>query len=76
MGRCSETSIYRKLVFKGKSTVVIYDKFIGIPFPTSYVIDEDYIRITTDKSDLLLRIKDNKTLEGEGWAKGVFKKEE
>lgn len=70
----SETSIYRKLTFKGKSTVVIYDKFIGIPFPTSYVIDEDYIRITTDKSDLLLRIKDNKTLEGEGWAKGTFKK--
>jgi hypothetical protein len=67
--------IYAKLVFKGKSTVVIYDGFIGIPFPTSYVIDENYIRIRTDKSDLLLKIKDSKTLEGEGWAKGTYIKQ-
>ena len=66
---------YRKLVFKGKSTVVIVDALLGFSFPSSYVVDEDYIRIRTDKSDLLLRIKDNHTLVGEGFAEGVFKKQ-
>ena len=64
--------IYNKLEFKGKSTVIVYS--MGIPFPTSYVVDEDYIRIKTDKSDLLLQIKDSKTLIGEGFAKGTFNK--
>lgn len=64
--------LYNKLVFKGKSTVVVYG--MGIPYPTSYIVDEKYIRIKTDKSDLLLRIKDSKTLIGEGFAKGTFKK--
>lgn len=67
-----KTGLYNKLVFKGKSTVVVYG--LGIPFPTSYVIDENYIRIKTDKSDLLLQIKDSRTLIGEGFAKGKYEK--
>ncbi|MET4072993.1 hypothetical protein [Hymenobacter sp. UYCo722] len=66
---------YRKLIFKGKSTVVIVDALFGMSYPSSYELDEDYIRIRTDKSDLLLHIKDNRTLIGEGFIKGVFKKQ-
>jgi hypothetical protein len=66
--------IYAKLEFKGKSTVVIYVGFIGFPFPTSYVIDEEYIRVRTDKSDLLFRIEDSNKLIGEGWAEGTYNK--
>jgi hypothetical protein len=63
---------YHKLVFKGKTTVVVIDAIFGMSFASSYVLDEDYIRIRTDKSDLLLQIKDNKTLIGEGFASGTF----
>ena len=69
-----KTGFYRKLIFKGRTTVVIIDSFFGMQYPTSYVIDGKYIRIRTDKSDLILRIKDSNTLIGEGWAKGVYRK--
>ncbi len=68
-------SFYRKLIFKGKTTVVIVDAIFGMSFPSSYVLDEKYIRIRTDKSDLFLEIKDNNTLVGEGWAAGTFKRQ-
>lgn len=67
-----EKCIYAKVEFKGMSTVVIYDGFLGIPFPTSYVMDQEYIRVKTDKSDLLFKIEGNDKLIGEGWAKGEY----
>lgn len=70
-----DNSFYKSLTFKGKSTVVIKDAFIGMSFPTSYERDENFIRIKTDKSDLLFEIKDEKTLVGEGFAEGCFVKE-
>jgi len=69
----SKNSLYRKLIFRGKKTVTIVDAFIGWPFATSYEVDEEYIRIRTDKSDLF-EVKDSKTLIGEGWAAGTFTK--
>ena len=65
---------YRKLIFKGRTTVVVVDAIFGISFPTSYILDGDFIRIQTDKSDLLLEIKDANMLLGEGWAVGTFNK--
>ena len=75
-GTCtsSDNPFYKSLTFKGKTTVVIKDAILGMDFPTSYERDENYIRIKTDKSDLLLEIVDSKTLVGEGFAEGVFKK--
>lgn len=70
----NDNPFYRKLVFKGKTTVVIIDAIIGFSFPSSYVLDESFVRIRTDKSDLLLEIKDNNTLVGEGFVSGTFKK--
>lgn len=69
-----DNPFYRKLIFKGKTTVIIVDALFGMSFPTGYVLDENFIRIRTDKSDLLLEIKSNNTLVGEGFAKGIFKK--
>ena len=65
---------YRKLIFRGKKTVTIVDAFFGMSFTSSYELDENYVRISTDKSDLLFEIKDSQTLVGEGFSKGTFKK--
>lgn len=65
---------YRKLKFKGKSTVVVVDAIFGNSYPTSYVLDGKYIRISSDQSDLLFEIVDNNTLIGEGFAEGVYRK--
>ena len=65
---------YRKLIFKGKRTVTIIEAFLGLPFSSSYEVDENIVRISTDKSDLLFEIKDSKTLIGEGFARGTFRK--
>ena len=69
-----DNPFYKKLIFRGKNTVTIIDAIFGFPFATSYEVDENYIRIRTDKSDLLFEIKDNETLIGEGFANGRFTK--
>lgn len=63
---------YKKLIFRGKKTVTIIDAILGFPFSTSYELDEDIVKIRTDKSDLLFDIKDSQTLIGEGFANGTF----
>ncbi len=68
----NDNKYYKKLIFKGKTTVVVVDAIFGYSYPTSYVLDENFIRISTDQSDLLLEIVDNKTLVGEGFASGKF----
>lgn len=65
---------YRKLYFRGKKTVTIVDAIFGLSFTTSYEIDDNLVRIKTDKSDLLFEFKDSNTLIGEGFAKGTFTK--
>ena len=65
--------IYSAVEFKGKSTAVV--KGMGMSFPTSYERDGQLIRLKTDKSDLLFTIKEDKTLVGEGFAEGIYKKE-
>lgn len=65
--------IYSSVEFKGKSTAAV--KGMGMTFPTSYERDGQLVRLKTDKSDLLFTIKDDKTLVGEGFAEGVYKKD-
>ena len=67
-------AFYRKLIFRGKKTATIVDAFWGMRFTSSYEVDDNYVRVKTDKSDLLFEIKDNKTLVGEGFVKGTFTK--
>ena len=65
-----DCAFYRKLIF----TVTIVDAIFGMSFASGYELDEDIIRVKTDKSDLLFEIKDSQTLIGEGFAKGTFRK--
>ena len=67
-----DCAFYKKLIFKGKRTVTIVDAIFGFPFATSYELDEDIVKISTDQSDLLFEIEDSKTLVGEGFARGTF----
>lgn len=69
-----DCALYRKLIFRGKRTVTIVDAIFGFSFTSGYELDENIIRIRTDKSDLLFEIKDSKTLIGDGFAKGTFRK--
>ena len=69
-----DCAFYRKLIFRGKRTVTIVDAIFGFSFASSYEVDEDIVRIRTDKSDLLFEINDSQTLIGEGFAKGTFRK--
>lgn len=64
--------LYKKLIFTGKSTVTIIDGFFGFPFSTTYDLDGNIVRISTDRGYLLFEIKDNQTLIGQGFANGEF----
>lgn len=68
--------IYRSFDFKGESTVSVKDGFIGLDFAVGYIIDGNIIRITSNSGDLLLNIKDENTLIGEGFSTGIYKKSE
>ena len=70
-----DISFYKSLSFKGKNTVVIRDAIFGMDFPTEYEKDEEYLRVKTDKSNLLFEIISEDTLKGEGFAKGLYIKE-
>ena len=70
-----ENPIYKSLSFKGKNTVVIRDGFLGMEHVTEYVMDDNFIRIKTEPSDLLFEIISRDTLKGEGFAKGLYVKE-
>ena len=66
-----DCTLYKKLIFTGKSTVTIIAIF-GIPFSTNYDLDGNIVRISTDRGYLLFEIKDNQTLIGQGFANGEF----
>ena len=68
---CVDNCIYKSFEFKGNSTCVTTDAIFGFQFAGSYVIDQNYVRIKTDKSDLLLKFKDG-ILLGEGWSDGTY----
>ena len=63
---------YKSLTFKGKRTVVIRDAILGIDFPSEYDKDEEFLRVKTDKSDLLFEIISEDTIMGEGFAEGLY----
>jgi len=68
--------LYKSLTFKGKRTVVIHDAIFGMDFPSEYDKDEEFLRVKTDKSDLLFEIISEDTIKGEGFAEGLYIKKE
>lgn len=69
-----DNPFYKSFTFKGNSTVIIKDAILGFDYVSSYEKDENFIRIKTDKSDLLLEIITSDSLVGNGFAKGHFVK--
>ena len=45
------------------------------PFASSYERDEEFIRVRTDKSDLLFEIVNEDSIIGSGFANGLWIKE-
>jgi|SRR5436190_953056 hypothetical protein len=66
------TCIIQEIDFKGNSTVEL--KMSNGPYVTSYITDKGYIRVKGTGSDILFKIKDGKTLSGEGIAQGLYYK--
>lgn len=66
--------LYRSFTFKGKSTVVLKDGIIGFEHVLSYEKDENFIRIKSTPSDLLLKVVTMDSLVGEGFATGSYTK--
>ena len=64
--------LYKSLTFKGKKTVVIRDAVFGMDFPSEYDKDEEFLRVKTDKSNLLFEIISEDTIKGEGFAEGLY----
>ncbi|MGV6845815.1 MAG: hypothetical protein ACWA42_06795 [Lutibacter sp.] len=70
--RVSRFGLYKSFKFIGKSTCIIHS--VGMDFTYSYERDGNLIRVNTNKSDLLLKIKNSSTLVGQGYAKGTYVK--
>ena len=68
----TQKGLYKKFDFKGETSCMVTDGIFGMGYASSYERDGNIIRVITDKSDLLLTIKDDKTLVGEGYAKGTY----
>lgn len=66
------TCMIESLHFKGDSSVLLTMNGAGVA--TSYVMDGEYIRIKGTGADFLYKIKDDKTLVGEGMFKGTYQK--
>ena len=66
-------SFYSSFDFKGKSTVSIHS--FGIDYVTSYIRDNEYLRIETEPFNLLLKIDSKNSITGEGFAYGLYLKE-
>jgi hypothetical protein len=66
------TCTIQELDFKGNTTVEL--KLPNGPLVTSYVTDKGYIRVKGSGSDILFKIKDDRTLSGEGIAQGLYHK--
>lgn len=66
-------SFYSSFDFKGKSTVSIHS--FGIDYVTSYIRDNEYLRIETEPFNLLLKIDSKNSITGEGFAHGLYLKE-
>ncbi|TKC04602.1 SH3 domain-containing protein [Pedobacter polaris] len=65
---------YQSLEFKSKNSVVIQDNYTDSLISTHYNIEGDMIKFKLQENTVLLLIRDNNTLIGEGFTRGTFKK--
>ncbi|WP_316805554.1 SH3 domain-containing protein [Pedobacter nototheniae] len=65
---------YQSFDFKTKDSVVVKDIYVDSLFTAHYVIEGDMIKLQQDQNTILLLIRDENTLIGEGFTKGTFVK--
>ncbi len=65
---------YLSFDFKAKDSVTIEDTYADSLFTAHYVIEGDMIKFKQQENTILLMIRDNQTLIGEGFTKGVYNK--
>ncbi|RZL12255.1 MAG: hypothetical protein EOO96_32320, partial [Pedobacter sp.] len=65
---------YQSFDFKSKDLVTVNDIYTGSSFSSKYVIEGDMIKLYDQQNTILLLIRDDNTLIGEGFTRGVFTK--
>ena len=65
---------YQSFDFKSKDLVVIQDNYLDSLTTAHYTIEGDVIKFKQQENTFLLLIRDNSTLIGEGFTKGIFRK--
>lgn len=65
---------YKTFNFKSKDSVTVTDAYTDSIFTSKYVIDGDMIKLYDQQNTIMLLIRDDKTLIGEGFTRGTFTK--
>lgn len=65
---------YKSFNFKSKDSVTVTDAYTDSVFTSKYVIDGDMIKLYDQQNTIMLLIRDDKTLVGEGFTRGTFTK--
>lgn len=63
---------YKVFNFKSKDSVLVQDAYTDSAFTSKYVIDGDMIKLYDQQNTIMLLIRDDKTLIGEGFTRGTF----
>ncbi|WP_316738142.1 SH3 domain-containing protein [Pedobacter aquatilis] len=65
---------YQSFDFKSKDLVTVTDIYTGASFSSKYIIEGDMIKLYDQQNTILLLIRDDNTLIGEGFTRGIFTK--
>lgn len=65
---------YSSFEFKPSNEVIIEDSYTDTLITTKYTVEGDMIKFKQQENTIMLLIRDNNTLVGEGFTRGTFKK--
>jgi hypothetical protein len=65
---------YQSFDFKSKDSVVIHDSYLDSLTTAKYTLEGNLIKFKQQENTFMLIISDNNTLIGEGFTKGIFRK--
>lgn len=65
---------YKTFNFKSKDSVTVTDAYTDSIFTSKYVIEGDMIKLYDQQNTIMLLIRDDETLIGEGFTRGTFTK--
>lgn len=65
---------YKTFEFKANDSVVVKDTYTDSTFTAKYVIEGDMIKLYDQQNMIMLLIRDEQTLVGEGFTRGTFTK--